>query len=196
MGTYPKLLCWVDIETTGLPVANDFSGVEVLEMAVLVTDMDLNKLDGYTEVLPMTQAAAAALRANDYVRQMHLKSGLVAECIGQVKAHPEITLRSVEDEIFAMLSERGAPGEYMIAGSGVGAFDHPLIKEKLPKMAKYFAYFSFDVGVLRRTSKILAGRDVVNPTIGSYGDTKVHRAWQDVESHLAEAWAYREYFRR
>lgn len=194
METYPKYLAWFDAETTGLPTGNDFSAVEVLEVALLVTDFDLNKLDGFTEVLPMTAKAADALRGNEYVRTMHVKSGLVAACIDQAKANPQITLASVEEELSAMLAERGKPGEYMIAGSGVGAFDHPLIKDKMPELARYFAYFSFDVGVLRRASKILAGRDVINPT--TYGSTKVHRAWQDVESHLAEAHAFRDYFRR
>lgn len=196
MGTYPKLLAWVDVETTGLPVRNDFSNVHVLEVALLVTDFDLNKLDGYTEVLAMTPDAATALKANEYVRQMHLKSGLLAASIDMARSNPNMNLDHVQNEMVAMLAERGAPGEYMIAGSGVGAFDHPLIKDKMPTLASYFAYFSFDVGVLRRTSKILAGRDLVNPTLGSYGESKVHRAWQDVEGHLAEATAYRDYFRR
>jgi oligoribonuclease (3'-5' exoribonuclease) len=193
--TNPKYLAWVDIETTGLPNGNDFSNVGILEVALLVTDMALNRVVGYTEVLPMTAKLAEQLKGNDYVRKMHLTSGLLAESISLAKAQSPITLAFVQGEMAQILAEHGDPGHYMIAGSGVAAFDHPLLKFHMPFVASYFAYYPFDIGVMRRVSKILAGRDLVNPTVGSYGATKVHRAWQDVESHLAEALAYQSWLK-
>lgn len=193
---YPKRLLWIDLETTGLPNGNDFSDVHLLEIAVIVTDLSLSPLVGYTEVLALTDGAVAALRSNDYVRNMHMQSGLMADCVSVTKSkEPGHSLVEVQDEIFKILAEtKTQEKDFMIAGSGVGTYDFPWLKHWMPKVAEQCAYFPFDIGVLRRTSSILAEGPVVNPTLGSFGDSKVHRAMQDIEAHMQEAKAFKEYF--
>jgi oligoribonuclease (3'-5' exoribonuclease) len=185
---YPKHLMWADLETTGVPVGVDWSDVHLLEIAVIVTDFALNPLKGYQAVIRLTPPAADALRHNDYVRNMHKTSGLLEESI---KSPTAITMEQAETEVLDILEEEA----YIIAGSGVAAFDHPFIKAKMPRLDSKLAYYPFDVGIARRMSKILAGRDVVNPTLHSYGDAKEHRALADIKAHLAEGETFRDYFR-
>lgn len=191
---FAQSLFWCDFETTGLPTGNDFSDVHVLEVAVIVTDFDMEAFAGYREVIKLTKGGADALRANEVVLKMHKVNGLLKEA-----ATATVTLEEAEAGIIEMLTENTTfqQGEFMIAGSGVAAFDHPLIKAKMPKLAKWLAYYPFDIGVMRRTSKILSGgKDVVNPTKASYQDgVKVHRAWDDTQAHIEEATKYRDWFR-
>lgn len=192
-------LIWVDLETTGLPTEHDecidFSDVHVLEFAMIVTDRALNidAIGGYTEVIKMTRPAADALKANDFVRDMHGKSGLIQDSIAAT-----MTLAEVDAEVDALLRKETTfeKREFAIAGSGVAMFDFPLIKAKMPLLASWLAYYPYDFGIERRISRDLAGRDIVNPIhVKSYGDQKDHRAMADVEAHLREAQAYRDWFR-
>lgn len=192
-------LVWVDLETTGLPTEHDemidFSDVHVLEFAMIVTDRALNidGVGGYTEVIKMTRPAADALRKNDYVRTMHTQNGLIKDSLAS-----SFTLADVDEEASNLLQTGLAfeKGEFAIAGSGVQGFDLPLIKAKMPKLASWLTYYSYDFGTYRRISRDLAGKDVINPVhSASYGDQKMHRAMADVEAHLREAQAYRDWLR-
>lgn len=190
--TYPQRLAWIDIETDGLPDGNDFSVVNLLEFAMIVTDFDLQPEAGYEEVIKLTKAGADRIKSNEYVKKMHGPNGLIKEAVAS-----EFTLEQVEQNAIATLKEMGLErGEFMIAGSGVAMFDFPLIKEKMPELAKWFAYFVVDVGVLRRTIHVFAGKDLVAPVRESFEDgVKAHRARGDVEAHMKEASRFSEYFR-
>lgn len=200
MQKFPAALLWFDAETTNLPVANvetlsmDFSDVHILEVGVILTDFDLNVLGAYTEVVKMTPEAANSIRANEYVRKMHTVNGLLK---ASVEAPAEHTLANIEDEIIKLIRDVTTfePGEFIIAGSGVAAFDLPLIQVRMPKLAKYLVYYPFDIGVERRVSKILARRDIINPVRASFQDgVKVHRAMDDVKAHLEEGGRYKDWF--
>src|SRR5690349_7060804 len=78
-----------------------------------------------------------------------------------------------------------------LAGSGVAAFDRPMINRFFPRDAKRLHYAPIDVGVLRRTWKMWTGADITGDN-----EAKAHRAMADVEGHLREARAFREAFRR
>lgn len=192
-------LVWVDLETTGLPTEHDecidFKDVHILEFAMIVTDRALNieSVGGYTEVIKMTRPAAEALKANDYVRNMHTKNGLIQDSIKAT-----LSLAEVDAEIDRLLQSETAfeKREFAIAGSGVASFDLPLIKAKMPLLGSWLTYYSYDFGVYRRIARDLAGKDVINPVhSASYGDEKQHRAMADVEAHLREAQAYRDWVR-
>jgi oligoribonuclease len=185
---YPQRLAWIDIETTGLDLVQD----QILEIALVVTDFALNKESGYSEVIKLTQEGLNRLKGGDsVVVKMHQANGLLKE-----SRAAEFTLADVEAELIKILKETTLDkGEFMIAGSGVAAYDHPLLKQQMPEFASWLAYYPFDVGVLRRTTKILTGKDIVNPTPGSYQDgVKVHRAMSDVLAHIEEAEKYQERF--
>lgn len=191
--TYPSALAWMDIETTGLPEGNDFSKVEILELAVIVTDFDLKPYFGYHGIVGRTPEIDVALRnASPELLQMHKENGLLKD----VRDSTDL-LREHESEIVGMFKNKTTQnkGEFMIAGSGVAAYDFPLIKEKMPELASWFAYFSHDVGQVRRAMNIYTkGKEVVSVPESYREGTKKHRALDDVKAHLKEAEAYREFF--
>ena len=109
------------------------------------------------------------------------------------------TLREIEAEIIGMFKSRTTQekGEFMIAGSGVAAYDFPLIKEKMPELASYFSYFSLDVGMVRRAFNIFSGGADLVPIISEsfVEGNKKHRALEDIKAHLKEANQYRKFLR-
>lgn len=185
-------LLWVDVETTTLPDGNDFSGVDILEISVIITDLDLNKIAGYSEVIKMTKQGAEALKKNDYVRKMHKENGLIADSLKS-----EVTVAEAEQQIIEMIKHDTTydPGEFAIAGSGVAAFDFPLLKYHMPKLVKFLAYYPYDSGIFRRMLK-LSARDFVVPTISkSSGDEKDHRSLADVTAHIEEMRGFQDWFK-
>jgi oligoribonuclease (3'-5' exoribonuclease) len=185
-------LAWVDLETTGLPEPGDgimdYRDLHMLEVAVLVTDLDLQPITGYHEVVRMTPEAGAALKKNDFVREMHMANHLVRDC---VKSPDALTLEELDAQIHKMFQEKTAydPGEFAIAGSGVARFDHPIIDVKMPMFSRWLHYAEIDIGSLRRgLTTFNFNQPVVNPLPESSRDgNKTHRAWDDVNAHLKEA---------
>lgn len=67
-------IVWIDCEMTGLDIKND----ALIEVAALVTDSELNILgDGVDVVIRPDDAALSQM--NDFVRDMHTRSGLLEE---------------------------------------------------------------------------------------------------------------------
>ena len=67
-------LVWIDCEMTGLDLEVD----ELVEIAIVVTDFDLNVLDpGFQIVIKPDPSALANM--NDFVTKMHETSGLLEE---------------------------------------------------------------------------------------------------------------------
>ena len=65
-------LVWIDCEMTGLDVSVD----ALIEVAALVTDVDLNVLgEGVNVVIKPPEAALEQM--GDFVRDMHVRSGLL-----------------------------------------------------------------------------------------------------------------------
>lgn len=180
-----QALAFIDLETDGLPDGQDFSVVNILEMGMVVTNLALEPLAGYHEVVKMTKPAAQRIAVNDYVKQMHTKNGLLQASIKE----SQMTLAEVEQETLSVLKETGlSQGEFMLAGSGIASFDFPLIKLAMPELASWFTYYVLDVGILRRGHQILSGgRTFYSKVNESYGDMKAHRAYADAEAHLKEA---------
>lgn len=197
LGKSPHAIAWVDIETTGLFQDHlgrpDYTQDEILEVGMIVTDFDLDPIVGYHEVIGLTPKGANRIRADEYVRTMHKTSGLLKDAIGCEK-----TTQEVDFELDQILRANTAfePGEFMLGGSGVGQFDFNVLRYHMPKFAKWFAYYPADIGVFRRLTKILSGgRQFVNDTAGSYGESKTHRAYDDVKAHLDEAKKYQEWLK-
>ena len=67
-------LIWIDCEMTGLSLEKDV----LVEIAVLVTDSELNVIgDGVDVVIKASAEALADM--NEFVTQMHTTSGLITE---------------------------------------------------------------------------------------------------------------------
>jgi oligoribonuclease (3'-5' exoribonuclease) len=177
---YPKHMCWVDLETTGLD-----KDTEILEIGVIITDMELTALAEYEAALELTGTAIHQLKANDFVMKMHLESGLLKLCKYSTKRAADVQFEIIDKLIAAGAS----PQEVMIAGSGVAMFDFDIIKNQMPDLAEWLVYFPIDVGISRRIAHIATGGRNVFPKVeASFKEgVKAHRAMGDIEAHLEEA---------
>ncbi|MEL0237547.1 MAG: exonuclease domain-containing protein, partial [Aquiluna sp.] len=67
-------IVWVDCEMTGLDVRID----ELCEIAVVITDEELNEVDEGLQIV-IKPSEAAFKNMGEFVTQMHTESGLLAE---------------------------------------------------------------------------------------------------------------------
>lgn len=186
----PQAFLWLDLETTGLDLEKD----EILEIGAIVTDFDLKPYFGYAETLGLTSSAKARIMENEYVRNMHIKNGLLKEARDST-----MTIADADAELSALLQKKTTfeKGEFLLAGSGVGTFDYAFVRKYMPKTFAWLAYYVADIGVVRRFSHILSGGHMlVQPVEASYQEgVKAHRALADVKAHIQEATEYRKLFK-
>lgn len=172
MSNEAKYLVFLDLETSGL----DPSVHEILEFGAVITDMDLNELARFHRVI-QPEATSWDQHMSDFVREMHTASGLLDELLDS-----PLTTSGVETAMCAELYRFGKPGDFVLAGSGVSHFDRRFLDAQMPELAALFAYYSIDVGILRRTLRDIVGReDLLLPEV-----PKPHRALADALLHLEE----------
>jgi len=170
-------LLWVDLETTGLD-END----PLLEIAGIITDEKLNPMSDFNAVAYFDRDS---LPIDPFVLAMHDESGLWDECIRQ---NPRMGTRQVLDQFESWLIECGLGGGFVLCGSGVSHFDARWLDHHSPMIAAKRAYYTIDVGSVRR----LFTPHIAGPELGE----KAHRAVDDIDSHLEEAQWYVEAMRR
>ena len=128
-----KPLFWIDLEMTGLDEHVD----HILEVAVVVTDIDLKPLEQYHRVVFQPQDVID--RMNDWCKKTHGESGLTA-------AIPTGTpLEVVEKELIALASRHfGGKERIVLAGNSVGN-DQRFINKYMPELTKRLHYRLIDV---------------------------------------------------
>ncbi len=177
MATELPHLIWIDCEMTGLDLGND----ALVEIAVLVTDSDLNVIgEGVDVVIRATQAQLDAM--NDFVRQMHTSSGLITEIPSG------ISLSVAEEKILEYLKSAGTePGKSPLAGNSVSV-DRNFIARDMPKLNEYLHYRTIDVSSIKE----LARRWHPKTYFASPAKTGNHRALGDIRDSIAELAYYRQ----
>jgi|HubBroStandDraft_2_1064218.scaffolds.fasta_scaffold18594_6 oligoribonuclease len=175
-----EFLLWMDLETTGTDEHKD----EILEVACVLTDSNLAELSSYeTTIWPDGWDHDDGLpeTIDSYVFQMHTKNGLWEDC-----AQQGITLAQAQHDIAIRLRLTGRP-QYVLAGSGVSHFDRRFLDAQMPLVTEWLKYYSIDVGVLRRTLRLIGCGDLVPDG----PENKAHRAMADIRSHLDELRHYK-----
>src|SRR5690554_2371511 len=122
-------LVWIDCEMTGLDLEND----ELLEVAVVITDSELNVIDdGLTVVIRPSDDALANM--SDFVRSMHEKSGLLDELdAGMTLADAEYAINEY------ILGHVPAEGHAPLAGNSIGT-DRAFLTKYMPRVDKHLHY--------------------------------------------------------
>ena len=170
-------LVWIDCEMTGLDLARD----ALIEVAVLVTDGDLNVLgEGVDLVIATPPEALEAM--DDVVKTMHTRSGLVEEIREATTTMAQAEQR-VLDYVRTWVPEaRKAP----LAGNTVGT-DRTFLARDMPALEGYLHYRNVDVS----TIKELARRWY--PTVFYHAPEKKgnHRALADIAESIRELRYYR-----
>ncbi len=183
MANSDNQLLWLDLETTGLSTLDGKD--EIIEIGCILTTQYLDVIGEFTSVVKPSSHAFDRLVANQFVWDMHTKSGLLDNL---KDGHP---LHVVENDLIRWLGKVATCDRLTLAGSGVGAFDLPTLRVQMPKVAGGLNYYVIDVGVIRRAHEMWVGTPV-----SAANDAKTHRAMDDVRCHLEDGKAFAALWQR
>jgi oligoribonuclease len=169
-------IVWIDCEMTGLDLTAD----ALVEVAVLVTDSELNVLgEGVDVVIRPPQEAVTQMR--DVVRGMHTSSGLIGEFDAGVTL--EEAEKLVLEYVLQYVPEaRKAP----LAGNSVGT-DRGFLARDMPALEQHLHYRLIDVSSIKE----LARRWYPRVYFASPEKKGGHRALADIRESIAELRYYR-----
>jgi len=171
------LLVWIDCEMTGLDLEVD----ELVEVAVVVTDFDMQAVDpGFSVVIRPSDRALEGMA--EFVRDMHTASGLLEELPGGV------TLEEAQARVLAYIKRFvPAAGSAPLAGNTIGT-DRSFLGKYMPEVDAHLHYRSVDVSSIKELAKRWYPRVWHNAPAKSGG----HRALADIRESIREL----EYYRR
>ncbi|WP_343900703.1 oligoribonuclease [Arthrobacter rhombi] len=170
-------IVWIDCEMTGLSLEAD----ALIEVAVLVTDPELNILGEGVDVVIKPEAQALE-QMNDFVRQMHTTSGLLEELDGGMDL--DSATEQVLEYIRTWVPE---PGKAPLAGNTIGT-DRNFLARDMPGVIDHLHYRVIDVS----TIKELARRWYPRAYFQSPAKTGNHRALGDIRDSINELRYYRQ----
>ncbi len=173
-----KALIWIDLEMTGLDTVRD----EIIEIATIVTDDDLNIL-AEGPVLAIKVADTVLNNMDDWNKNQHGQSGL----IDRVR-RSNVTLADAEVATLEFLAKWVDKGVSPMCGNSI-CQDRRFLARQMPDLEAYFHYRNLDVSSVKE----LCYRwrpDVAN----SYQKGGTHLALDDVRDSIRELRHYREHF--
>jgi len=170
-------LVWLDLEMTGL----DLDRHVIVEIAALVTDDDLEPVDDGIDLI-VHQPPSALAEMDDFVRNMHTKSGLLPEIEAST-----LSLADAGAQVLDYVRGHVGEGQSPLCGNSIGV-DRRFLDRQLPELDRYIHYRSVDVS----SFKELCRRWYPTVYKGRPGKTETHRALADVQESIAEMKYYRE----
>lgn len=176
MAALTDRLVWIDCEMTGLDLSVD----ELVEVAVVVTDFDLNVLDpGFSIVIKADDSALEQM--NDFVRNMHHTSGLDTEIPNGV------SLADAEFQVLEYIQRFVPTGQTApLAGNTIGT-DRAFLAKYMPRVDGYLHYRSVDVSSIKELVHRWFPRIYFNAPSKDGG----HRALADILESIRELGYYR-----
>jgi oligoribonuclease len=170
-------LVWIDCEMTGLDLKTDL----LIEIAVLVTDADLNILgDGIDVVIHADDDVLSSMIP--VVTEMHTRSGLIEE----VRAST-VDLAAAEDLVLDYIRSHVKQAKTApLAGNSI-ATDRGFIARDMPKLDDYLHYRMIDVSSIKE----LCRRWYPRIYFGQPEKGLAHRALADIHESIRELRYYR-----
>ena len=175
-------LVWLDLEMTGLDVNRHV----IVEIAALVTDEQLEPLDDGIDIV-VHQPAEALAEMDDYVRNMHTRSGLLPEIEASTISLADAGARTLDYVRTHVARAESAP----LCGNSIGV-DRRFLDHQLPELDRYLHYRSIDVSSLKE----LCRRWYPEVYRKRPNKTETHRALADVRESIAELEYYRDHLLR
>ncbi|MEN9750999.1 MAG: hypothetical protein RLZZ600_46 [Actinomycetota bacterium] len=170
-------LVWIDCEMTGLNLDVD----ELVEIAVIVTDSELNPIhEGFELVIKPNESALANM--GEFVTQMHTTSGLITEIDGGVSVG-EAEIKVLE-YLQGLIPEGQRPP---LAGNSIGT-DRSFLTRYMPRLDDYLHYRNVDVSSIKELARRWYPRAYFNAPAKDGG----HRALADIRESIRELAYYRE----
>lgn len=171
-------LIWLDMEMTGLDPDND----RIIEVAVVVTDMQLNVL-AEGPVFAIHQSDETMGKMDAWNKGTHGRSGLIE----RVKASI-VSEEDAEKELIAFLKQYVPAGKSPMCGNSI-CQDRRFMARGMPKLEAFFHYRNLDVSTLKELCKRW------KPAIASgFKKHQKHTAMADIIESIEELKYYREHF--
>jgi oligoribonuclease len=170
-------LIWIDLEMTGLLPESD----QIIEIATLVTDKDLNVIAEGPE-LAIHQSEEVLARMDAWNQRQHGNSGLLA----RVRAS-HVTVAEAERQTLLFLSTHMPPGVSPMCGNSI-CQDRRFLARLMPELERFFHYRNLDVSTLKE----LARRWLPQLPSG-LNKQSAHLARADILESIGELRYYREH---
>jgi oligoribonuclease len=170
-------LVWIDCEMTGLDATTDV----LVEIAVIVTDAELNVLDPGLDIVIATDPAKLE-GMDEVVREMHTASGLLTAI-----ADATTTLEQAEEQVLDYIKRwvpdrRKAP----LCGNSI-ATDRTFITRYMPTLDDHLHYRMIDVSSVKELARRWYPKAYYNAPVKGGG----HRALADIIESVTELRYYR-----
>lgn len=187
MSSFPSKLLWIDLEMTGLRPAKD----KITEVAVIVTDFDLNELASYEASIKHPEKLLRSLMNESiwHVNQPEYTEKIIhdslkgksesivqTELIQFVVSHLGLSKKPEDFPHFPGSLE--AKGEIFLAGNSIGT-DRAFIDAQWPDIARILHYRMLDVSSFKLW---MAG----SKHIDKFQKKNHHRALEDIRESIAE----------
>ncbi len=162
---------------TGLNLESD----ELVEIAVVITDYDLNPVDPGLDIVIKPDASALE-GMGDFVREMHTTSGLIDEIPNGVSV-AEAEYQVLEYVLKFIPAEQRAP----LAGNSIGT-DRAFLAKFMPRLDSQLHYRNVDVSSIKELARRWYPRAYFNAPPKDGG----HRALADILESIRELAYYRQ----
>lgn len=127
---------------TGLDEVRD----ELIEVAAVITDFDLNPLDEGIDIV-IKPSAAALENMNDFVTKMHTSSGLITELDAGT------TVAEAQTQVLEYIKKHvPEAGKAPLGGNSVGT-DKVFLNKQMPELVEHLHYRIIDVSSIKELSK-------------------------------------------
>lgn len=170
-------LVWIDCEMTGLDLGAD----ALIEVAALVTDFDLNVLGSGVDLI-IKPPAAALEQMNEFVRDMHEKSGLLREL------DSGIPMDEAEEQVLSYIRQFCPDGSRPPLAGNTVATDRAFLARDMPTLETFLHYRIVDVSSIKELSRRWYPRAYFQAP-AKRGN---HRALADIQESIEELRYYRE----
>jgi oligoribonuclease len=171
-------LLWLDLEMTGL----DLERHAIVEIAALATDTDLRALDEGVDLV-VHQPDAALEHMDDFVTEMHTKSGLITAI-----KESTLSLEAAGAQVLEYVKQHAPePRTVPLCGNSIGV-DRRFLSRYLTEIDEHLHYRSIDVSSLKELCRRWY------PDAYEHRPSKAagHRALADIHESIAELAYYRE----
>ncbi|MCF6280672.1 MAG: oligoribonuclease [Candidatus Polarisedimenticolaceae bacterium] len=173
-------LIWIDLEMTGLDTFHD----QIIEIATIVTDVDLNILEE-GPMVAIHQPDSVLDMMDEWNQKQHGGSGL----IDRVKKS-RFSAADAEQQSLEFLRKYLAKGVSPMCGNSI-CQDRRFMARLMPELEEFFHYRNLDVSTLKELSNRWA------PEVAEgFSKASSHLAMDDIRDSINELKHYRATFLR